>query len=155
MPTECTDLFKSWVFRSSLVVAAFASIAIQPAAAQSNAHRASNWGAMFASQVSRCWIKPEAAGNNAAEAVFKIRLTEAGRLAEEPSLDSSAASGYARAYQQSALRAINECQPYTLPIEHYDEWKYFMPVFSGSLRVDCSIRAVLRFAEGADRTKCA
>lgn len=28
------------------------------------------------------------------------------------------------------MRAVNACQPYKLPIEYYDEWKKFEPVFS-------------------------
>ena len=109
-----------------------ASVPITSAAAQSKANHSPIWAPLFVSQVSKCWKKPGAADNNAADikAVFKIKLTEAGRLAEEPSLDSPAKSGYGRAYQESALRAINECQPYTLPTEYYDEWKHFMPVFT-------------------------
>jgi outer membrane biosynthesis protein TonB len=32
-------------------------------------------------------------------------------------------------YQESAYRAIIECQPYNLPAAMYEEWKYFAPVF--------------------------
>ena len=37
---------------------------------------------------------------------------------------------YLRVYQESALRAIIECQPYNLPAAYFDEWKYFEPVFT-------------------------
>ena len=32
-------------------------------------------------------------------------------------------------YQESAMRAIIECQPYKLPAAYFDEWKYFLPAF--------------------------
>ena len=37
---------------------------------------------------------------------------------------------YLRVYQESALRAIIECQPYNLPAAYFEEWKYFAPVFT-------------------------
>lgn len=49
---------------------------------------------------------------------------------EQPLPESPATSDYATAYQKSAIKALNECQPYSLPIEYYDEWKHFAPVFS-------------------------
>ena len=36
---------------------------------------------------------------------------------------------YARAYSESALRAIIQCQPYNLPAQYFEEWKSFTPVF--------------------------
>ena len=84
---------------------------------------------MFKSQVERCWRKP-AGDDTTVEAAFTIRLTRAGWLLEPPSPDASATSEYATAYQNSAIKALNECQPYKLPIEYYDEWKHFAPVFS-------------------------
>lgn len=51
-------------------------------------------------------------------------------LAEQPVVEKPATSDYDRAYQASAVRALNACQPYKLPIEYYDEWKLFAPVFS-------------------------
>ena len=32
-------------------------------------------------------------------------------------------SPYFRVYQESAQRAIIECQPYNLPAAYFDEWK--------------------------------
>ena len=116
---------------ATFLVFAFASIHIEPAAAQNKAQGASIWGPMFRDQVSRCWNKPNPAGESAAElkAIFRIKLNQDGRLAEEPSLEDPAESGYLRSYQQSALRAIHACQPYKLPIEYYEEWKHFEPAF--------------------------
>jgi hypothetical protein len=64
--------------------------------------------------------------------VLEIRLTREGRLVGEPLVSpesSPTASDSSKTYQKSALQAITECQPYTLPTEYYDNWKHFMPVF--------------------------
>jgi hypothetical protein len=63
---------------------------------------------------------------------LEINLTREGVLVGQPLVSSESsptASDYSQAYQKSTLRAITECQPYTLPIEYYDQWKHFMPVF--------------------------
>jgi len=84
---------------------------------------------MFKSQVERCWRKP--IGHDATvEVGFTITLTRAGWLLEPPVPERPATSDYAMAYQNSAIKALNECQPYKLPIQQYDEWKHFVPVFS-------------------------
>lgn len=135
MPTERTGRSKAWMLTSLIVLAvALAAICIQPVLAQSNVHNASIWGPIFRSQVERCWKKPASAGDEVAnmKVVLEIRLTREGRLIGEPlvsSQGSSTASDSSKAYQKKALRAITECQPYTLPAEYYDEWKQFMPVF--------------------------
>jgi hypothetical protein len=64
--------------------------------------------------------------------VLEINLTREGMLVGQPLVSSESsptASDYSQAYQKSALRAITECQPYTLPIEYFDQWRHFMPVF--------------------------
>ena len=135
MPIECTDRFKAWVLTSLVVLAvAVAAISIQPVMAQSNVHNASIWGPMFNSQVERCWKKPTLVGDEVAnmKVVIEVRLTREGRLVGEPLVSSESSptvSDFSKAYQKNALRAITECQPYTLPAEYYDEWKHFMPVF--------------------------
>jgi colicin import membrane protein len=84
---------------------------------------------MFKSQVERCWKKPHG-GDATTEAAFKISLTRDGMLAEQPVAEKPATSDYEKAYQESAARSLDACQPYKLPIEYYDEWKLFIPVFS-------------------------
>ncbi|HEX7921592.1 MAG TPA: hypothetical protein VF583_11600 [Bradyrhizobium sp.] len=106
----------------------------KPAAAQSSADHSAKWGALFRTQVAKCWRKPAPAGDEAAnmKLVLEIKLTREGSLAEQPSVSSQnspAVSDYSQAYRKSALQAITLCQPYSLPAEYYDEWKYFMPVF--------------------------
>jgi len=89
------------------------------------------WGAMFKSQVERCWKKPYG-GIEAqmTEAEFSVKLKADGSLESTPVAMGSPSSPYVRVYQESALRAIIECQPYKLPAAYFDEWKYFAPVFT-------------------------
>jgi hypothetical protein len=135
MPIERTDRSKAWVLTSLIILAvAHAAISIQPVMAQSNVKNSSIWGPMFKSQVERCWKKSTLVGDEVAnmKVVLEIRLTRQGRLVGEPLVSSESsltASDFSKAYQKNALRAITECQPYTLPAESYDEWKHFMPVF--------------------------
>ena len=95
------------------------------------ADNSATWGAMFKSQVERCWKKPYG-GIEAlqTEAVFAIRLKRDGTLEGMPAPEGTPATPYLRVYQESALRAIIECQPYNLPAAFFDEWKYFAPVFT-------------------------
>jgi len=95
------------------------------------ADNSSTWGTMFRSQVERCWKKPYG-GIEAqkSEAVFAIRLKRDGTLEGMPVPEGTPATPYLRVYQESALRAIIECQPYNLPAAYFEEWKYFSPVFT-------------------------
>lgn len=96
-----------------------------------SADNSATWGAMFQSQVERCWKKPYG-GIEAqrAEAAFVIRLKRDGSLETMPQPEGHPATPYLRVYQESALRAIIECQPYNLPAAFFDEWKFFAPVFT-------------------------
>lgn len=95
------------------------------------ADNSATWGALFQSQVERCWKKPYG-GIEAqkSEAAFAIRLKRDGTLEGMPVPEGTPATPYLRVYQESALRAIIECQPYNLPAAYFDEWKYFAPVFT-------------------------
>jgi len=95
------------------------------------ADNSATWGGMFKSQVERCWKKPYG-GIEAqqTEAVFSIRLKRDGTLEGMPVPEGTPATPYLRVYQESALRAIIECQPYNLPAAYFEEWKYFAPVFT-------------------------
>ena len=89
------------------------------------------WGAMFRSQVERCWKKPYGGIEvQKSEAAFAIRLKRDGTLEGMPVPEGTPATPYLRVYQESALRAIIECQPYNLPAAYFEEWKYFAPVFT-------------------------
>jgi outer membrane biosynthesis protein TonB len=95
------------------------------------ADNSATWGAMFKSQVDRCWKKPYG-GIEAqmTEAEFNIRLKRDGTLEATPVAVGAPATPFVRAYQESALRAIVDCQPYNLPAAFFDEWKFFAPVFT-------------------------
>jgi outer membrane biosynthesis protein TonB len=95
------------------------------------ADNSATWGSMFQSQVERCWKKPFGGiESQNPEAAFTIRLKRDGTLESTPVPEGSPATPYLRVYQESALRAIIECQPYNLPATFFDEWKYFSPVFT-------------------------
>jgi outer membrane biosynthesis protein TonB len=94
------------------------------------ADNSATWGAMFQRQVERCWKKPYGGiESQRPEVAFAIRLKRDGTLEGSPVPESVPATPYLRVYQESALRAILECQPYKLPAALYEEWKYFAPVF--------------------------
>jgi outer membrane biosynthesis protein TonB len=96
-----------------------------------NADNSATWGAMFRQQVERCWKKPYGGiEQQKSEAAFAIRLKRDGTLDGKPVPEGTPATPYLKVYQESALRAIFECQPYKLPAEYFDEWKYFAPVFT-------------------------
>ena len=95
------------------------------------ADNSATWGSMFQSQVERCWKKPYGGiESQNPEAAFTIRLKRDGTLEGMPVPEGTPATPYLRVYQESALRAIIECQPYNLPAAYFDEWKYFVPVFT-------------------------
>ena len=95
------------------------------------ADNSGTWGSMFQSQVERCWKKPYGGiESQNPEAAFTIRLKRDGTLEGMPVPEGTPTTPYLRVYQESALRAILECQPYNLPAAFFDEWKYFAPVFT-------------------------
>lgn len=96
-----------------------------------SADNSATWGAMFKSQVERCWKKPYGGiETQQIEAVFTIKLRRDGTLEANPTPLPGAGTPFFRVYQESALRAIIECQPYRLPAAYFDEWKFFEPVFT-------------------------
>ena len=95
------------------------------------ADNSATWGSMFKEQVERCWKKPYGGiESQNPEAAFEIKLKRDGTLETMPVPEGSPATPYLRVYQESAMRAIIECQPYHLPAAFFDEWKYFAPVFT-------------------------
>jgi outer membrane biosynthesis protein TonB len=96
-----------------------------------SADNSATWGSMFKQQVERCWKKPMGGlESQKPEAAFAIRLKRDGMLEGAPVPEGTPATPYHRVYQESALRAILECQPYNLPAAFFEEWKYFAPVFT-------------------------
>lgn len=94
------------------------------------ADNSATWGAMFQRQVEKCWKKPYGGiESQRPQVAFNIRLKRDGTLEGSPVPEGTPATPFLRVYQESALRAIIECQPYKLPPTMFDEWKYFSPVF--------------------------
>ncbi|ANW05280.1 cell envelope integrity protein TolA [Bradyrhizobium icense] len=94
------------------------------------ADNSATWGSMFQRQVERCWKKPYGGiESQKPEVAFAIRLKRDGTLEGAPVPEGIPSTPFLRVYQESALRAIIECQPYKLPAAFYEEWKYFAPVF--------------------------
>jgi outer membrane biosynthesis protein TonB len=94
------------------------------------ADNSATWGSMFRRQVENCWKKPYGGiEQERPEVAFNIRLKKDGTLEAMPVPDGAPSTPYARAYSESALRAIIQCQPYNLPAQFFDEWKSFTPVF--------------------------
>ena len=95
------------------------------------ADNSATWGSLFKQQVERCWKKPYGGiESQKPEAAFAIRLKRDGTLEGMPVPEGTPGTPYLRVYQESALRAIIECQPYRLPAAFFEEWKYFAPVFT-------------------------
>ena len=95
------------------------------------ADNSATWGALFKSQVERCWKKPYGGVEaQQIETSFTIKLKRDGSLETMPVPLPGGSSPYFRVYQESAMRAIIECQPYNLPAAYFDEWKFFEPVFT-------------------------
>jgi outer membrane biosynthesis protein TonB len=94
------------------------------------ADNSATWGSMFQRQVERCWKKPYGGiESQRPEVAFAIRLKRDGTLEGNPVPEGVPATPFLKVYQESAYRAIIECQPYKLPEAMYEEWKYFAPVF--------------------------
>jgi hypothetical protein len=88
--------------------------------------------AAFRARVSSCSALP--AGINDDEKikiVLRVSLKPDGALASVPQLVQASASPKAAALMQSAVSALQKCQPYTmLPAEKYEEWKTLDLVFT-------------------------
>jgi len=117
--------------RASITGAAINSQASLGTARGTAADNSATWGAMFRQQVERCWKKPYGGVEaQKVEAVFTIKLKRDGTLETMPVPLPGGSSPYFRVYQESAQRAIIECQPYNLPAAFFDEWKFFEPAFT-------------------------
>jgi outer membrane biosynthesis protein TonB len=95
------------------------------------ADNSTTWISLFQSQVERCWKKPYGGiESQNPEVAFSVKLKRDGSLEGMPVPEGTPATPYLRVYQESALRAIIECQPYNLPAANFDDWRYFIPVFT-------------------------
>ena len=75
-------------------------------------------------RIAQCW-SPPVAGLGAASTAVKLhlKLNRDGTLVGQPELVSSSVSPMFRAAADSAVRAVWQCQPYTLPATKYALWR--------------------------------
>ncbi|XSG83443.1 MAG: hypothetical protein ACPW61_06600 [Methyloligella sp. ZOD6] len=76
------------------------------------------------SRIAQCW-NPPPGGLGADRIIVKLRmqLNEDGTLVGYPTVENSGSSPFFRAAADSAVRAVYQCQPYSLPVEKYSLWR--------------------------------
>jgi len=75
-------------------------------------------------QIRRCWNPPAGAADAANLRVeMNVKLRMDGSLAAQPVLLERGSGPYFQVFAESALRAVERCQPYSLPAAKYDVWK--------------------------------
>ena len=81
--------------------------------------------AAFRSHLKSCWkLPPGVNANQRVKVVVRLSLRPNGALASEPALIEAAVSPLGPPLVQEAMRAIRQCQPYSmLPAEKYREWR--------------------------------
>jgi hypothetical protein len=84
----------------------------------------------FRAQISKCWTPPVGGlGSDRIVVKLRIGLREDGSLAHPPEVANQAASPFFRPAAESAIRAVMQCQPYTMPAEKYDQWRDMLLTF--------------------------
>lgn len=75
-------------------------------------------------RIAQCWSPPPG-GLGADQIVVKLRLklNEDGTLVGYPAIANRGSSPFFQAAADSAVRAVYQCQPYTLPSEKYALWR--------------------------------
>jgi colicin import membrane protein len=75
-------------------------------------------------RIAQCW-NPPPGGLGADQIVVKLRLrlNEDGTLVGYPTIANRGSSPFFQAAADSAVRAVYQCQPYTLPSEKYALWR--------------------------------
>jgi outer membrane biosynthesis protein TonB len=76
------------------------------------------------SRIAQCWSPPPG-GLGAGQIVVQLRLklNEDGTLVGYPSVANSGSSPFFQAAADSAVRAVYQCQPYSLPNDKYALWR--------------------------------
>jgi hypothetical protein len=85
----------------------------------------SSFVAKFRRQLKTCSALPKSvAPSDVIKIKLRVFMTPEGRLAADPVLLEASASAKGPALMQSAMSALQACQPYAmLPADRYDEWK--------------------------------
>ncbi len=78
----------------------------------------------FKAQIAQCW-NPPVGGLGAADLAVKLRiqLRKDGTLKQPPRLVNRQSSPFFQAAADSAIRAVLQCQPYSMPQAKYAVWK--------------------------------
>jgi hypothetical protein len=86
----------------------------------------------FKDHLKKCWVPPSGVPDTKKlKAVIRVALNPDGTLIAKPALLAASASEFGPALVESAMRALVQCQPYTvLPAEKYKEWKFLDLNFS-------------------------
>ncbi len=84
----------------------------------------------FRAQVARCWNPPVGGlGAGALAVKLRLQLRRNGAIARPPKLMNRQASPFFQAAADSAIRAVLQCQPYTMPKNKYDTWRDMVLTF--------------------------
>jgi hypothetical protein len=96
--------------------------------------------AEFKEHLKKCWVPPAGVPDvKKLKAVIRVSLSPDGQLMGKPALLAASASLSGPALVESAMRALAQCQPYTvLPAQKYKEWKLLDLNFSQDDILDVS-----------------
>jgi outer membrane biosynthesis protein TonB len=81
-------------------------------------------------KIAQCWSPPP--GGLGADAIIvkvRLQLNEDGSLIGYPSVANSGGSPFFQAAADSAVRAVFQCQPYSLPSKKYSVWRDMILTF--------------------------
>ncbi|MEZ5826938.1 MAG: hypothetical protein R3D30_07495 [Hyphomicrobiales bacterium] len=75
-------------------------------------------------RISDCWTPPPGGlGADAIVVKIRLKLNQDGTLEGYPTVANNGSSPFFQAAADSAVRAVFQCQPYTLPVEKYALWR--------------------------------
>lgn len=102
-----------------------------PKSAKLDGRATASLAAAIRAQIAPCW-NPPIGGSDVRKmtVVLAIQLTRDGRVVGQPSLVSQTGAsagnaGYAKAFADTAVRAVLRCAPLKLPADMFDAWKAF------------------------------
>lgn len=85
----------------------------------------------FHHQIKRCWFPGMTSNPISTNITLKFQLNKNGTLASEPiAIDQRTNQPSFKVAKHAAISAVKQCQPYRLPVEHYDKWKIVTWEFS-------------------------
>jgi len=101
-------------------------------AGKSNADLTADETAGFKTRLNNCWVTPAGlAGAQGVNVAIRIQLDSRGNLSDKPELIRAPMSMSGPALQESAMQALQQCQPYNdLPIAKRERWKVLDITFS-------------------------